>query len=504
MNSLKSAIILGLITCLGGPLSKAFALDKSDFSFLKENNMLDWEVRLHSEDEWEVSEPKESEFKAYRGQGRSLVKWDDLDANKWLDFNHWKEQRSKLDKMDNWRKELRDLSHSEIVGKVIQCLRNCRSLTGEGGAKVQYGSKLKEGDEFRTGVDSYAWIYLVDGSIMRVSPESSISFIEVNISQKSVYLAARLNYGHIYSQSRRVGKFKTRDLAETDLALYPLFLKNANRENFARMEYQNIREDLKNLYNLERNPGHVGQYRELNRLIAQDAKEFQRLDSDFFLFTPNASFSFKNANFHVFYETMGKTWVKMPYLNDFMDEDSRKVSGEAGRRGHVNKTMSSMELGRWYQMDKEGANFVPRRAPKRFDILEHFVKRVPSVQIAREIYLREMSLFLKEKVTPKELAKNYGYRLWDQKKELDKRAWYVKEYVRRVETTNLKSMKKVFANASPKGLTPSYYSEALKRSIDSLKDLRDIDMAKVRETTEAEYYLWILKHGKEFLPSYFR
>ena len=110
-----------------------------------------------------------------------------------------------------------------------------------------------------------------------------------------------------------------------------------------------------------------------------------------------------------------------------------------------------------------------------------------------------------ESLDEKPLANLHGLRLWNNgKEELELRKKYLFERIRRVDTTNLRSIKKVFKNSRQRGFTRDFYTEALSRTLMALKNLNNYNSQVVKETTETEYYLWILNNAEDFMPAYFR
>ena len=126
--------------------------------------------------------------------------------------------------------------------------------------------------------------------------------------------------------------------------------------------------------------------------------------------------------------------------------------------------------------------------------------------MARERFLEKNSPFMfMESLDEKPLANLHGLRLWNNgKEELELRKKYLFERIRRVETTNLRSIKKVFKNSRQRGFTRDFYTEALSRTLMALKNLNNYNSQVVKETTETEYYLWILNNAEDFMPAYFR
>ena len=495
---LRALIFTTLFSALG------HSLERKDFSFLRGENFLGKEVVLHSDD-WGVKPPKPEDFKAYKGQSNSLVEWDSLDPNEWLDFNQWKLQRERQDRTPEWRIKARDLLHQEVVGKVIQCLNDCVIHTGKGQSRSQYGSVIKEGYEFSTGVDSYAWIYLADATIVRVSPQTSISFLEINVTEQKVFFSARLNEGHVYLEHRKLGSFPKRNLAQTDLAMLPLMLKKANREHYARYEFNMLSETQRLSYALEDNFGYVSQYDELNRLMGEQAQNVSKFESEFFIFTANASFALVNPVAHIFHEVNGESWFRMESaVPELLSEEKRPQEALVYFRGHTNNLFNKVPEDMWHSMNPEGTEFRARHETQSLKTVRYFTRRIPSIHLAREILLRQDSRFLFEEFDRKNLAIHHGYRLWNELDELDKRKKFLLEYTRRLETTNLIAVASVFKDKKVKGFGREYYIEAIRRSLSDLKSLHDAGQEVVKESNEAEYYLWILKNAKEFMPTYTR
>ncbi|MBC74496.1 MAG: hypothetical protein CME64_00615 [Halobacteriovoraceae bacterium] len=468
--------------------------------------MSDLEILLHV-DEWGVKPKNDLEVLKYKGQERSTVDWENIDENTWLDFNKWKEQLKVKESTPDWKLKLKESQYSELVGRVIQCLNACRKYSKSGGSTAQYTSEIHEGDEISTGMHSYAWVFLRDGSIMRISPRTSISFLEVNLSEEKVFFLARLNHGHVYFEQRKIGKFPMVNKPETDMGMYPLLEKKANRSYFARKEYQDLTPKQRLLYTLEQNPGHVSQYLELNRSLERGKSAFLKRSTEFFIFTANATFLMQNPIFHLFHETSGETYVK---LNESIDHlnltDTRTTAGEVYFRGYNNKSFQKLPTQKWLTVDPEGLSIEDLENSELVRPVEYFVKRIPSIHLARERFLEKNSPFMfMESLDEKPLANLHGLRLWNNgKEELELRKKYLFERIRRVETTNLRSIKKVFKNSRQRGFTRDFYTEALSRTLMALKNLNNYNSQVVKETTETEYYLWILNNAEDFMPAYFR
>lgn len=480
------------------------ALERDDLELMRSSNMLDRRVMLHSDD-WGVK-PSESEEVVYQGQGRSLIDWDRLDPIDWLDWERWKRRREVIENEDDWRLRIRDLSRRETVGRVVQCLNECVLHTSGGSAPAAFGSEIKEGDEFSAKEDSYAWLLLADGTLARLSPRTSVSFFEINLAPGKVFLAARLNHGHAYFRQRRLGVFPKRDKAETDLAMYPLLVKEANRGYYAREEYDALTERQKLLYSLEDNPGHVSQYQALNAYLKRGGETFSRRDTELFVYTANAGVLAKNPILHLFHESGGETWIKAENaVPGLAAKDPRQQEATAYFRGYKNSRSEKLEFNLWHGMDFAGKVLTPRHPLPGFAMAEQFVKRVPAVSLAREILLRRHFNFMFKEWSPAFLARQNGYRLWSEK-ELVRRKDFLLEHTRRLETTNLRSIAKLFKERSrpEQKFGKRYYMAALKRVLEALKNSGSRKDQALRSAGETEFYLWMVKNAKPFLPAYLR
>ena len=78
-----------------------------------------------------------------------------------------------------------DRNSHEIVGRFFQCVGRCRVDRGLNFFNPSFSTAIYEGDEVQTIGESFAWIFLLDGTMVRLSPESSINF---NVSFINIFL----------------------------------------------------------------------------------------------------------------------------------------------------------------------------------------------------------------------------------------------------------------------------------------------------------------------------
>lgn len=476
-----------------------FSLDEQDAEILERFEIIKTKVQLH-DDEWgaNYTELDVSSHTLSRDIDKDITDWKNVDEQDWLDITKWKEQRIIKDKVPNWKEILRNQRNREVIGRVIKCLGVCSNYRGAQAASSDFQTVLREGDEFFTDKQSYAWLVLLEGSLIRLSPKTSITLTEINLGVNENLLAIRLNQGHIHYQGRLAGKFTVLDKVESDTGFYPLMLKQANREFYAINEYRSLPLEYKPTYSVKRNPGHQLQYKKLNELL----QEYQlKKTTKVFIYAPNVSLLAKNVSLDLFYNINSKTMLKYSKtLEGFEKLDSRESSLEIYLRGYENSKVSEVEEGIWFEIDKDGKSIGNAYDyPKALDAITSFPRRIPSIHIAREIFMRKYSQFiLQEKsITKVEMMNKFGYRLWDSDdvSEISRRISFLKEYVRRVETTNLKNISKVFKEQKKMSIDKSYFQLAMSRHYNYIKTLYNRERKLIFEMNDTQYYMWLLKYG---------
>lgn len=479
--------------------ANSFALTETEQKLMEDHGIQGPKIMLHT-DSWGVKPSKiDVDGDVFKGQGKSLINWK-VNHHMWLDFNKWKEQRSARDKYPGWKLKLRETQHVESVGKVIKCYGVCNVFRGGNDVDADYMSRIYEGDEVITSEHSYAWVVLVDGSIFRISPKSSVTFNEINLGKKDYFYFLRLNHGHIHWQVRKSGEYKEENLAETDLMFYPLMLKEANREFFSRAEYAKMDHDQRLLYQTRRNPGHISQYKKLNELLKNNEEILNRKNVKVFIVTANSSYLVENSHFDLFYATNGQSKFRyQSVLDGFKNTDTRKVKATAFLRGYNNRVEKRLSDNQWYEVPRDGKSLSEKDLSEQFKTIDLFTKRTPTIHMARELIIRnDYKHLLNKDDDPSVIATEYGYRLWDEDgKEFDERLKYLKEYTRRVETTNITSMNKVFKDRVPEDFDSSYYHKALSLHMKKLKNLYNKSNSVVPELNDLQYYIWILKYAKK-------
>ena len=136
-------------------------------------------------------------------------------------------EREIKDRFASWENLKRERELKERVGHVLDCRGKCLLFRGLGKNKIQFKSTLKEGDEIQTFKDSYLWFFLLDGTMVRLSPLSSITLKEINLTEKEVFIHARVNFGNLLWLSRDDVGFSEIKQRETDTLFKPIPLYEA-------------------------------------------------------------------------------------------------------------------------------------------------------------------------------------------------------------------------------------------------------------------------------------
>ncbi len=448
-------------------------------------------VLLH-DDSWAIEKEEiDPESRFYKNQTKSLTDWNQIDPEKWLDFERWKRQRELRDQKDSWKQQLRDVSYKEKMAKVFKCVGECRVFDGLQNFASFRNTYLKEGHELTTGDNSYAWIVLADGGILRLSPKSSLSLVEFNLSEEKAFLSLRLNEGHLYYGSRNNGAYEPIDRPETDQLFYPFIEKEINREYFARKEYQEANNTDRVILEIERNLGHMPQVEILNQKLNKNIMR----SADILIYTENAHFLSKNTSFQIAHHIGLPTYFKAYKDHRYFKKKDKRVQSVLSLQENKFGKFDEIELqdNVLYKTDLK-QEIISLKMPL-FSITESFVDNIPAVWLYREMVLENsFSYQFKSQIKEFELAQNFGLRLWSDKENIQ-REEFVFEYLKRLERTNRKMIKKLKIEKEDKW-DKVYYQYALNKHLIRLKELYGPRYKVVRELNDLDFRIWLVKYAK--------
>lgn len=451
---------------------------------------------LHQKVEWNVEEKQvEVDREPLKGQGYSLIPWSTQDPQDWLSIDRWLIERELKDKNPDWKLRLRDDRQLEHIGKVLQCRGKCEVFRGTSKAYVQHLSRIDEGDEFKTDVDTVAWIYLMDGTLVRVGPSSSLSFQEINWSTKEVFHLVRLHQGHVFWHPRDSKDYPLELNPETDAYSLPLLVRESNQAYFERKIFQAQSDFAQSAEILKLEDSAISnQIARLNELKALNNKEAPPV-TKVMMVAPNMTLVGKLTSFDLFHYPGG-----MAHFKKRLPQEGHELTLHL--RGHSMTTTYPISEEAWFEVESNGRSHAQVEVVTGpLEITELLTRRIKTFELAREIWLEKYTRPVSKLLSnPKELAIQHGYSLWNE--NLDKRFDFLVEYTRRMETTNLKSMdnllKKVSGNGefSQKEMNDSHYRATLNFYLKDLKTRYTNKRMQVRAMNDLQYYIWILRNGK--------
>lgn len=460
-------------------------------------------TELHETPDWQVNENQRVilDTEPLKGQGHSIIPWKGIDPEQFLDINRWIRGRKIKDETPDWQIRLRDQRHLELMGKVLKCVGTCPVFRGTTKSNVEHLSRIVEGDEFRTEKDSYAWIYLMDGTMIRLGAESSLSFHEMLVSPNEIFYLFRLNQGHAYVHSRNKEEVKPEFHPETDSIFLPLMIRESNLEWFERKRYsaQNDREHLSEVLELK-DLAIKDQFARLNELKKKNNEAINSynrsgLTSKVMIVAPNVSVSGTDVSFNIIHVPGEKTWFRKTSGNGTMTMELRGYKGD-----DLKVNVENPES--WTEVEPTGRTAMISTPQSELEVAELITRRIHSIELAREIWLEKYTLPLFAVIDQgKKLGTDHGYRLW-QEADLKRRQEFLTEYTRRVETTNLRSVENLLTRLEASGeiprrhLSSAVYEKALNHYLLGLKSRYTQKKMRIREMNELQYYVWLLRNGK--------
>lgn len=428
----------------------------------------------------------------YKNQTNSLVFWNEVDTEKWLSFNEWRLDAEIKDKNKNWEELYRNNKQVEMVGRIISCRGDCFALRGVNKYRIEYLSQIFEGDELETGENSVMWVFVNDGTIVRISSDSSVSFLELNISLKKSFSRARLNKGHIFWHHRNKEKLENNFSPETDAHNLPLRNIEANQEYFER-KIANEKKDIEQLNEvlfLDEN-AIKSQISKINELREKHKTDLT-FSSNSMVVLPNGTINFSDSSIDFFYRPGGKSYFK------------KRVGTECELvlRGFGELDKKLIENNDWYEISPDGREAHEiSEANSTLNILELITKRIKTIELGRELWVQKYTSRIFSVISEKKkLAEWYGYSSW-QEDDLNKRIDFLTTDTKRIETANLKSIENLTEKyQNDKNINEEsemkFYHFSLNQYLMGLKKRFAVEKTQVREMSDLQYYLWTLKNGK--------
>ncbi|HXH76493.1 MAG TPA: hypothetical protein VNJ08_16095 [Bacteriovoracaceae bacterium] len=427
-----------------------------------------------------------------KGQGHSLIPWSTLDPEDWLSVQRWLIENEIKTKKPDWLLRLRDDRQLELVGKIMSCKGICPVYRGTMPANGSYLTRLIEGDEIRTEKNSVAWIFLIDGSLIRLGPESSLSLQEINLGKSEIFILARLNRGHVFWHARPKAEFPLELSAETEALALPLHILNANQQFFERQLFKSQTDKMALAEIMDIDEGPIkAQIKRLNEMRVENDKKLT-IPTKVMLVAPNVTLVSTQLSFDLVYLTGGKAHFKKRGHEEL----------QLQLRGYTQTDPVTVDDFEWHEVAQDGRSQNKMfEIPPALQLLELLTKRIKTIELAREIWISDFTLPIISMIDNQKLiAFEHGYTLWGE--ESKKRFEFLTEYTRRVETTNIKSIENLLTKIEQSGqvinreLDVGLYQHAINHYLKGLKTRYTLKKMQVREMNDLQYYVWTLKNGK--------
>ncbi len=434
----------------------------------------------------------------YNKQNISSFTWEEVPVKDFLSFKKWKTDTDIKEKTPEWEQAVLARRNKEVAGRFFQCVGTCHVERGAGFFNPNYRSTIYENDEIQTIGESYAWIFLLDGTMVRLSPESSITINEINIGIEENFLNARINMGNVLWMSRLENNIEENNYRETEALFFPLNVFEAN-PIISPVVYN--RDNLLEL--TERRKTNLYQRERLNSLIDENNFLTNGKKTFSILTLPNVTLMGRDLVVETVSLMGGETYFrkKTPEEQELISEKEASESEvQYQLRGYENHELVILDSDNWMVADAKGDSVNKVEDDNLLKMSSFITKRIPSILVARELLMQKYSEVLyKEKYDRTLLARNEGYRLWDSE-EMAKRLSFIKEYFRRVETTNLTSSVHFIERMKLRGVAiPSieysnkYFIKALDRLM--LYDPYTEVPAKASTLNSTSKHLWKVIHG---------
>lgn len=461
--------------------------------------------KTFAQDDWKADiEKTDYDPNLIHQRTHSPINWNQ-DPSNWLNITKWMAERKLKDEQPGWKVRHRISAIPEKMGKVLSCIGSCKLFRGTTPHHIRYGSQVIEGDEIQTDKNSYLWVYLIDGSLIRLAPETSVGFLEINFQPKKVFHNIRLNQGYIHWLHRSPREQKLTSTTDTDALFLPLVLKEANLSWFQRLLYKKA-PDINQIL-MTTSSDYLGlkeHQAELNKMIRLNNASKKDMNSEVLFVAPNGSLHLKNTSFSWYYGTAEDSYFKTYTRNTEEEGESREERfSKFLYRGYVNSTEKDIEPDLWMRVDRNGrqCDILTFNVPQLLSS-EIPYRRPTTILLAREIWLNQEIKLWSDLSSEEKLADNWGLKLWGD--DLAKRLDFLKSYSRRIETTNLRSVQKlteslILSEEAVKALFDErYFTHSLEAYYKSVKERHSVSRDSVRDMSDLHYYGWILKNARQY------
>lgn len=225
-----------------------------------------------------------------------------------LEFSTSSWRKKRLQKVLNKGRQFEDYDEKNnlILGKFAAIKGKVSVFRGGGRIKSKKNGLLKQGDLVETKDNGHAWISLVDGTIIRMSPNSIYSLESFEVSPKNIIFFHRINNGNVIFASRREESSGPSSVFESDRIFYPFFdfhefadfLDFSKRDNYTSRTFHNEK------------------YRMLNFLKANNRGILDSKKINHIINSPYLIIDFKQADLEFVVDWQGNDHIKVSRIDE--------------------------------------------------------------------------------------------------------------------------------------------------------------------------------------------
>lgn len=369
--------------------------------------------------------------------------------------------------LDSWTNRLRDLELGAqvditrkdyfkkklVVGKIIASVGDIR-VSREGGKVVGDVKFLYQGDVVETKISGSCWIVLLDGSIFRLSPESSVSISEIMFNSKKFHAFIRVNKGEVITLNRTNSDSFLDNGRFLDLSFLSIFeasLVEKVLSYFGETLYTNKKISFEKIV-------------KLFRLYTNDTRfENWGLKASYSFYNENMFVTLRDSLSHFFVDD-SSSYIKVIPIFD---------SPEAGLSfTEVNYSGETSELitNEWLKFNNGAPSKSNYMADKEYPI-KMFMSNVVPFYLLRENFMNNYSYYVNN-VNSFPTIKNFSN---FKGKNLDDRKKFISSYFKKAETT-FRGVKRSYVSPKSKILSSAEYRDKFHKTGLRLVTLRGLNI----------------------------
>ena len=238
---------------------------------------------------------------------------------------------------------------------------------GNGKISLKKNGHIKQGDLIETLRNGHAWLSLIDGTLIRMSPNSTFSIESFEISPSNILFFHRINNGNVNFISRDESSDAPLSVVESDRVFYPFFdfhelgdfLRFSNKNQYSARSF------------------HYEKYRMLNFLKDNNLGVLKRKKVEHVINTPYLIIDFKKAKIEFVVDWRGNDYIKVKQINE---------SGVFYKKNIEQLEKFEFEKkNTWYSVDLTGVREDPTSSNYWYG--DFAISDIPSVKIISEIFL---------------------------------------------------------------------------------------------------------------------